>query len=124
IEKYIEKDLEEPVYQGEEDIEFVFLGWGSTFGSLEEAREILKDEGVKIGILSFSDLWPLPVKKLNELAEKGVKFVDVEENSTAQFARLIRSETGLKVDSNILKCDGRPFAGVEIARRFKEEVMD
>ncbi|MFP4662701.1 MAG: 2-oxoacid:acceptor oxidoreductase subunit alpha [Halanaerobiales bacterium] len=124
IEKYVEEDLEEPVYQGEEDVEFVLLGWGSTYGALDEARKMLEDEGISVGLLSFSDLWPLPVKKLNEMAEKGVKFVDVESNSTAQFARLIRSETGIKTASNILKYDGRPFTGIEIARRFKEEVMD
>ena len=124
IEKLIEEDLEEPVYQGEEDIDYLLLGWGSTYGALEEAQKILLDEGVKVGLLSFSDVWPLPVERLTRLTDKGVKIVDVELNSTAQFARLVSSETGIRVDNHILKYDGRPFTGREISCRFKEEVME
>jgi len=124
IEKLIEEDLEEPVYQGEEDIDYLLLGWGSTYGALQEAQKILLGEGVSVGLLSFSDVWPLPVDKLSKFKDKGVKFVDVELNSTAQFARLVSSETGIKVDHHILKYDGRPFTAKEISRRFKEEVME
>ncbi len=124
IEKLIEEDLEEPVYQGEDEIDYLLLGWGSTYGALKEAQKILLDEGVKVGLLSFSDVWPLPLEKISSLTDKGVKIVDVELNSTAQFARLVSSETGIRVDNHILKYDGRPFTGREIASRFKEEVME
>lgn len=124
IKKLIEDDLEEPIYQGGEDVDFVLLGWGSTYGALEEAQRMLVNEGISVGLLSFSDVWPLPTAELSRIGEQGVKFVVVENNSTAQFARLIRSETGIKVVNSILKYDGRPFTGREIFSRFREEVME
>ena len=47
----------------------------------------------------------------------------MENNATAQFGRLISSETGIRAGYNILKYDGRPFTAKEIVERFKEEVI-
>ncbi|MFW5961951.1 MAG: 2-oxoacid:acceptor oxidoreductase subunit alpha, partial [bacterium] len=82
---------------------------------------ILSDE-YEVGHLAFNDVWPLPTKTIKEMAATDAKLVYVENNAGAQFDRLVRSETGIKADYNILKDDGRPFSGREIYRRFKEEV--
>ena len=74
-----------------------------------------------MGLLSYSDVWPLPVKRLNDFRDK--ELVIVENNATAQFGRLISSETGIRAKYNILKYDGRPFTAREIVERFKEEVI-
>ncbi|MCC3144480.1 2-oxoacid:acceptor oxidoreductase subunit alpha [Halanaerobium sp. Z-7514] len=121
MEKLKEEDLLEAEYSGPEDPDYIIVNWGSTAGPSNEARKILADE-FKIGQLIFNDVWPLPEKMLKEKVEAGAELVFVENNSTAQFAKLIRSETGIKADYNILKYDGRPFSGLELARRFKEEV--
>ncbi|MDZ7671709.1 MAG: hypothetical protein U5K53_02585 [Halanaerobiales bacterium] len=91
---------------------------------LERHINFLKDDDVKVGLLSFSDVWPLPKEKLEEVAKDNVKLVTVEENSTGQFKSLIRSETLLNVKNSILKYDGRPFTGREIYNRFLDEVID
>ncbi|MFW5971882.1 MAG: 2-oxoacid:acceptor oxidoreductase subunit alpha [Bacillota bacterium] len=123
IEKLIEEDLQEPVYQGEEDVDYLLIGWGSTYGPLQEAQKALADEGIKVGLLSFTDVWPLPTGELERFNDMGAEFVVVEENSTAQFARLISSETGMQAEHTILKYDGRTFTGEELVKRFKKEVM-
>lgn len=122
IEKLKAEDLLEPKYTGPESPEYVFVGWGSTAGPIREARKKLTDE-FNIGHLAFNDLWPLPTKTLKEKVESGAELVFIENNAGAQFERLVRSETGIKADYNILKDDGRPFSGQEIYRRFKEEVI-
>ncbi|MGM0499252.1 MAG: 2-oxoacid:acceptor oxidoreductase subunit alpha [Bacillota bacterium] len=121
IKKLIKEDLIEPDYTGPENPDYILVGWGSTAGPLKEGRKMLADE-YEVGHLAFNDVWPLPTKRLEEKAAAGAKLVYVENNAGAQFDRLVRSETGIKADYNILKDDGRPFSGQEIYRRFKEEV--
>ena len=121
IKKLIAEDLIEPDYTGPENPDYILVGWGSTAGPLREGRERLSDE-YEVGHLAFNDVWPLPTKTIEEKAAAGAKLVYVENNSGAQFDRLVRSETGIKANYNILKDDGRPFSGQEIYRRFKEEV--
>ena len=64
LEKLINEDLEEAVYLGEGVQDYLLIGWGSTYGPLEEARNILLAEGVKTALLSFSDVWPLSAGRL------------------------------------------------------------
>lgn len=123
IDKLIEEDLQEPEYFGEDDIDYLLLTWGSSYGPAREAYQLLKEEDIKVGLLSFSDVWPLPKNKLKDLAED-TELVTVELNSTAQFKSLIASETLLDVKNSILKYDGRPFTGKEIYQRFLDEVID
>ena len=122
LDKLIAEDLLEPEYYGQENADYLFLSWGSTFGVLKETVDLLQEDDINAGILSFNDIWPLPKNKLKEWADKDVNLIDVENNATAQFARLISSETGIQVDSKILKYDGRPFTAREIYNKFKSEV--
>ena len=122
LDKLIDEDLLEPEYYGKDEIDYLFLSWGSTSGVLKETIDLLQKDGIKAGLLSFNDVWPLPEDKLKKLAADNVKIIDVENNSTAQFAKLIRAETGIEVDNKILKYDGRPFTADEVYNRFKSEV--
>jgi len=70
----------------------------------------------KIGYLHYSYIWPLKTEKLLELSSKAKKVVIVEGNNQSQLGMLIKQETGLSIDSKILKYDGRPF--------FYEEILD
>ena len=124
IDKLIEEDLEEPDYFGDDDINYLMLTWGSSYGPAREAFQLLNNEDYKVGLLSFSDVWPLPKEKLKEIASDDVKLVTVEQNSSGQLKSLIRSETLLDVQDCILKYDGRPFTGKEIYNRFLDEVID
>lgn len=124
LDKLIREDLREPEYFGDEDIDYLLLVWGSSYGPAREAYQLLKEDGIKVGLLSFNDVWPLPKEQLEDLAGEGVDLITVELNKTAQFGSLIASETLLEVKQNILKYDGRPFTGKEIYNRFLDEVID
>lgn len=121
MDKLVDEDLLEAEYLGAENPDYVFVGWGSSYGPIKEARELLANE-YQVGQLAFNDLWPLPQAKIKELADNGSELIFVESNGSSQFAKLVRAETGIKADYNILKYDGRPFSGKEIKRRFEEEV--
>ncbi len=116
-------DVKEPDYYGPERPKYLLLGWGSTHGPLKEAQKRLLAEDVSIGLLSFSDVWPLPQAELEKNRCYNTVLVSIENNATGQFADLVNSETGLTVDNRVLKYDGRPFTGQEIYRRLKKEVI-
>lgn len=117
----IEDDLEEPEYFGDEDIDLLLVGWGSTYGALKDAVKLLNDKGIKTGALSFGDIYPLPKKKLIDYTNKAKKIVNVEQNFTGQLGKLLTQETGILMDSSILKYDGRQIIGSEISDKFKKE---
>ncbi len=113
-------EMDEPGVYGPGEGDYLLLGWGSTYGVLREAVDLLGREGLKGTLLHFSDLWPLPKTRLGDLFPRAGKTFCAENNATGQFAALIRRETGLQVDHNILKYDGRPFFPEEIAAEVKK----
>lgn len=122
--KLIKEDLLEPEYFGGEKIDYLILSWGSTYGPAREALQLLKSDGIKAGLLSFNDVYPLPKKKLKNILNNDIKTVVVEMNSTGQFKKLLASEAFVDIDYSILKYDGRPFSGREIYDEIKKEVID
>ncbi|NLK95746.1 MAG: 2-oxoacid:acceptor oxidoreductase subunit alpha, partial [Clostridiales bacterium] len=123
INSIVEDDLEEPEYFGSDSIDMLLVGWGSTYGALKDAVILLNDSGIKTGALSFGDIYPLPQKKLREYKAKAKKIINVEQNFTGQFGKLITQETGILMDYSILKYDGREIIGSEIADKVKKEVF-
>ncbi|CUQ12994.1 2-oxoacid:acceptor oxidoreductase subunit alpha [Clostridium baratii] len=117
----IEDDLDEPEYFGDEDIDILLVGWGSTYGALKDAVKLLNDKGIKTGALSFGDIYPLPKKKLIKYKNKVKKIINVEQNFTGQLGKLITQETGILMDSSILKYDGRQIIGSEILDKLEKE---
>ncbi len=103
--------------------EFTLLGWGSTYGAIKEAADLLKKDGMPVNVLHLSEIWPFPAEKVLSVLGNGAKSVVIESNATAQMAQLIRRETGHAIDATILKSDGRPFYAEEIVDRLKKEVL-
>lgn len=110
----------EPVYLGAEHPEVLLVAWGSTYGPVREAVERLNTEpGKQYGALVFGDIWPLPEKKLRELAVKVPKIINVEQNATGQLASIIREVTGIQMHDSLLKYDGRQISSQEIYNTLK-----
>jgi len=118
-----EEVVEDPIQLGEENPEILLLGWGSTYGPLREAVEILGREGLAVAALVFGDIYPLPLKKVKELFPRAKKIINVEGNATGQLRSLLREAALLDVTHSLLKFDGRPFSSQEIYRRLKKEVL-
>lgn len=114
----LKEEVEEPLYIGVSDPEVILVGWGSTYGAIRESVDRLIDEGYRIGLLHFSDVYPLPTSWLGKYGDK--RFIAVEGNATSQLAQLIRRETGLNILEKILKYNGRPFTPSEIIREVKK----
>lgn len=103
----LSKEIEPVRAEGVEEAEIILIGFGSTFGVMKEACERLKKR--KVGFIHLPQVWPFPSEQLIKLLKGAKKTLTVENNAAGQLARLIRRETGIKIDDSILKFDGRPF---------------
>ncbi|NMB44629.1 MAG: 2-oxoacid:acceptor oxidoreductase subunit alpha [Clostridiales bacterium] len=111
----LQEDLQEPEFLGEKECETLLIGWGSTYGPIKEAIARLNESGqAKYGALVFGDIYPLPRKRIEEMAKKAARIINVEQNATGQLAGLIKEVTGISCTASILKYDGRQISGEEI----------
>ena len=117
-----EEDLQAPEYKGAENPDYLLVCWGSSHGPVWEVVKKLNKENLNIGLLSYTDVWPLSTELLQDLNNTVSKIISVENNSTAQFARLITSECGILFEETILKADGRPFYPGEIEEQIVEMI--
>lgn len=116
------EEMDEPLVHGDQEGDLLLIGWGSTYGALREATDLLNSKGIKSSLIHFTDLWPLPQQTVRRLFPRFKTTVCVENNATAQFKRLLFRETGLTADHALLKYDGRPFLASEIAEEVAQHV--
>jgi 2-oxoglutarate ferredoxin oxidoreductase subunit alpha len=103
-----------PELIGKENAEITFICWGSTKGAVAEAIQRLKEKGIKANAYAFEYLWPLKEEIKNLLKNK--KLIDVEENITAQFAKILKREFGIEFKGYILHYTGEPITSDEIIK--------
>jgi 2-oxoglutarate ferredoxin oxidoreductase subunit alpha len=117
----LKKETAPPRLYGPKKADTLLIGWGSTYGAMKEAVDILHREKASVNLLHFSELLPFPVQEVTERMSEARRTYVVENNATGQFARLIRQETGRAVNGNILKYDGRPFTPALVVAGVKKE---
>jgi 2-oxoglutarate/2-oxoacid ferredoxin oxidoreductase subunit alpha len=102
--------IDPPRLWGGEDAQVTLLGWGSTEGVIREAIEKLaKEENITANQLQVKWIVPLHVSEITAALAKSKRIIIVENNYSGQFARYLRSETGIAADGHIRKYDGEPF---------------
>ena len=77
----------------------------------------IKSGGIKANVVHFGFVYPLDAKKVKALLRGAKRTVIVENNSTGQFAGILREYTGFKPDFKMLKYDGRQFSQSRLLRR-------
>ena len=112
----LKKEVKPPEATLLEGADEVLVGWGSSREALQEGCDLLREAGVKVGALHFTELWPLP----DYAFPGGKRYWTVESNATGQLARLLRSEYGLSFAGSITRVDGLPLTGDYIRRCFHD----
>jgi 2-oxoglutarate/2-oxoacid ferredoxin oxidoreductase subunit alpha len=118
----IEASVPPPTLQGPEKADVTLIGWGSTQGVIEEAREILQEQGISSNQLQIRWLVPLHGDAIVKILKGSRHTIIVENNYSGQFARYLRSETSFVADGHIRKYDGEPFMPHHIAEAVKEQL--
>jgi 2-oxoglutarate ferredoxin oxidoreductase subunit alpha len=117
----LKQEIQPPQLYGPKKAETTLIGWGSTYGAIHEAVDILHREGDSLNMLHLNELWPFPAEAVADTIGRAQHSYVIENNATGQLARLIEAETGKKVSGRILKYDGRPFTPAHVAEAIRKE---
>ena len=91
---------------GDPSGDLVVVGWGSTFGAIQQAVGNLRRQGKRVSHVHVRHLWPLP-HGLEELLE-GFEQIMVPEMNNGMLVKILRSEYLLPAEG-FNKISGQPF---------------
>ncbi len=116
----IRRRLTPPQVEGPAEAEVTLVGWGSTWGAIHEAVEQLAEAGISANHLHLKYLFPFQAEAVANILSRSRRIIVVEVNSSGQFARHLRAETGISADATILKYAGEPFTPGYITRAVQD----
>ncbi|OEK69446.1 2-oxoglutarate ferredoxin oxidoreductase subunit alpha [Staphylococcus equorum] len=124
--------INEPVEADEQHdaADILYLGFISTKGAIQEGKDRLEAQGLKVNHIQIRQLHPFPKETLQKSIDKASKVVVVEHNYQGQLASILKMNVTLGDKLvNQTKYDGTPFLpheietkGLEIAKDLKELV--
>lgn len=118
--KLIEENETEWEEIGCEDAEIVLVSFGSTARNVKTSARILRQKGIKAGILRPITLYPFPNKRLQELSNSVKKIVTVEVNM-GQMINDVKLAVNGKVPVELVhKPVGAPPTPEDIAKQIEE----
>ncbi|PKL11594.1 MAG: 2-oxoacid:acceptor oxidoreductase subunit alpha [Spirochaetae bacterium HGW-Spirochaetae-8] len=106
----------EPEILGPADYKTLVIGWGSTYGVIMEALELLGRKDVAFAY--FRQVFPLP-KGTKKVLAKAKRLILVENNVTGQFGDLISKELLIGLDNRILQYNGTQFSVESLVRKLE-----
>jgi 2-oxoglutarate ferredoxin oxidoreductase subunit alpha len=114
------KDLPAPRLEGPAAADVTLIGWGATEGVIRETAQLLNASGIRTNQLHFKYLLPFHSEEASSILKNVKRTICIEANSTGQFARHLRAETGYTVHDQILKYDGEPFEPGMLAQQVRD----
>ena len=111
-------EVEQAVSFGVE--EYSVISWGSTIGPVIDALDLLKKEGISIGLVQLKLLHPFPSEYVSSLLKDATTIIDIEANHSGQMGKLFKQNVGRDVDYFILKYSGRAMTCTEVYDSLKK----
>jgi 2-oxoglutarate ferredoxin oxidoreductase subunit alpha len=105
----IREEVVPPEWMGDEKPDLLLVCWGSSRGAVIEAAQELRSGGKEAATLHFPQVWPLVPEGFLDRLQEAKRVVSAEGNANGQMARLIRRETGFKIEEQVLRYDGLPL---------------
>ncbi len=120
----IPKDMIAPKYYGAKNPDLLIVGWGSTKGFIREALKDLDKEGLKVGYLHITWMYPFPKEAVIATIKSAKKVMGIEANSTGQLRDLILEQTRIFIPDTqmYLRYDARSFDPADIAKKAREQL--
>ena len=112
---------EQEVSCGNSKGEMVVVGWGSTYGAIQQATLRCRDAGLDVSHIHIRHLWPLP-KNLGELLG-GFEKILVPEMNNGQLVTLLRSEYLVPAES-LTQITGQPFKVADLEKEIQSRLED
>jgi 2-oxoglutarate ferredoxin oxidoreductase subunit alpha len=112
-----------PKLFGPENSQVTLVGWGSTEDVIREAVEKLAgEEGIVANQLNIKCIVPFHSEAISRILSRSKRIIIVENNYSGQFARYLRSETGIAAHGHIRKYDGEPFMPHHLIDAVKDQL--
>lgn len=119
---YLKNDFLPPFVYGDiKKAKTIFVSWGSNKGPILAAQKLLQQQKHDSAYIHFTHIYPLDERLVLPFFKHGGEYVLVENNSQAQFGKLLKSEVGINIDKKFLKYDGRPFWPEEIVKKISDD---
>ena len=115
----IPKD-EQVVSHGVDD--FTIISWGSTIGPVKDAIDMLKKDGISIGLIQLKLMHPFPADYVKSLLKDVKIIIDVEANYSGQLGKIFKQNVQRDIDYFILKYTGRAMTSTEVYDSLKKIV--
>ncbi len=116
----ITRDIpEQAVATGEDRGRLAVVGWGSTFGAINQAVKRCRSDGVDVSHIHIRHIWPLPAN-LGELLARFDR-VMVPEMNNGQLVHLLRSRYLVDAES-ITQISGQPFKVSTLDQEIRKRV--
>ena len=101
---------------GDKDADLLIVGWGGTYGHLNEAMEMMQQQGKKVALANFRFINPLPANTAEVLGR--YQKVVVAEQNTGQFAGYLRSKIDGFKPYRFNRIKGQPFVVTRLVEEF------
>ena len=118
------KELPAPQIEGPADADVTLVCWGSTYGVVREAAEMLTAQGIKTNYVVGKYLYPFHTQEFTEILGKCKKKISVEVNFTSMFAQFLKSWTGISMDGHVVKYDGEPLEPLHVVAQVKDAIAN
>lgn len=113
----VAQDIPLQAVEGDADADTLIVGWGSTFGPIQQAVRNLRAAGLRVAAANVRYLNPMP-RNLGEVLRRYRRVV-VAENNSGQLAHEIKAAYGVKIEQ-LTKLQGVPFRAAEIEAKIRE----
>ena len=89
-------DVPPPTLEGPPDAEVTLVGWGTTYGVVREAIDVLAERGVVANQLAIKWIVPFHDEVVDEILSGSNRVLIVENSYSGQFARYLRRRNRLR----------------------------
>jgi 2-oxoglutarate ferredoxin oxidoreductase subunit alpha len=113
---------EPPVADGKVNRKPLVVSWGSSYGTIREAKSILNAGGKDFVHLHLRWLWPLQEKPFTNIISKASKVIAIENSVACDISSVIREVALRKPDAAITRRDGRPFDVETLVESLSREI--
>lgn len=104
--------------------DFTVISWGSAVGPVKDALEMLKKDGISIGLIQLKLMHPFPADYVKSLLDDVKTIIDVEANQSGQLGKIFKQNLQRDVDYFILKYTGRAMTSTEVYDSLKRIVQN
>jgi len=119
----VPSDLKVTIY-GDEDPDYVVVGWGSVKGVVLDAIDVLSEK-LKLMYVNVKLLWPFPANEFLGIV-KGMprdRLIAVEHSYGVNITSLISMTTGIIIDRRVMKYTGRPITLNELVSALERVAL-